>query len=411
MFWRCPSYQEHHPTGDVNPLKTRKKIALILILLLAVGAGGYGAWSYIKKPDPQAQAVRPLAVARGNIEEVVTAQGKLEPKEYVNVGAQVSGQIQELFVDIGDNVKLGDPIAIIDPEVYEAQVAGDEAQLKTLNAQKAEQEALLEQAKRNLARNQKLAKQKAISQEVADDSETTVKISEAQLQSLSAQIEKQQSTLEGNKANLNYTKIFAPMAGTVVTLETREGETLNANQTTPTIVQVANLDTMTVKAQVAEADINKIKEGMPVYFTTLGAQQRRWTTTVRQILPTPEVINDVVLYNVLADIDNKDRQLMSNMSTQMFFVLGKADNVLTIPAAALTKRLPKQDNETGQAYEVRVLRGRSEQDVVIHIGLSDRTSAEVKAGLQEGDQIIIPAALSAGATGSQRGGMRGMARL
>ncbi len=394
-------------------MKARKKIILTLILLLTLGAGGYSVWFYMKKPDPQAQTARPVTVTRGNIEEVVTAQGKLEPKEYVNVGAQVSGQIQELFVDIGDNVKLGDPIAIIDPEVYQAQVAGDEAQLKTLNAQKAEQEALLEQARRNLARNQKLAKQKAISQEVADDSETTVKISEAQLQSLSAQIEKQQSTLEGNKANLNYTKIFAPIAGTVVTLETREGETLNANQTTPTIVQVANLDTMTVKAQVAEADINKIKEGMPVYFTTLGSQQRRWTTTVRQVLPTPEVINDVVLYNVLADIDNKDRQLMSNMSTQMFFVLGKADDVLMIPAAALTKRLPKQDNENGQAYEVTVLRRHTEQQVVIHVGLSDRTHAEVKAGLQADDQIVIPAVLSAGtaSTGSQRGGMRGMARL
>lgn len=395
-------------------MKTRKKITLTLILLLALGAGGYSAWSYMKKPDAQEQAARPVAVTRGNIEEVVTAQGKLEPKEYVNVGAQVSGQIQELFVDIGDNVKLGDPIAIIDPEVYEAQVAGDEAQLKTLNAQKAEQEALLTQARRNLDRNRKLAQQKAISQEVADDSETAVKISEAQLQSLSAQIEKQQSTLEGNKANLNYTKIFAPMAGTVVTLETREGETLNANQTTPTIVQVANLDTMTVKAQVAEADINKIREGMPVYFTTLGSQQRRWTTTVRQILPTPEVINDVVLYNVLADIDNKDRQLMSSMSTQMFFVLDEADDVLTIPAAALTKRMPAQDNESGQAYEVKVLRGRSEESVVIHVGLSDRTNAEVRAGLKEGERILIPSALTGGATGAlapQRGGMRGMGRL
>lgn len=395
-------------------MKTRKKITLTLILLLALGAGGYSAWSYMKKPDAQEQAARPVAVTRGNIEEVVTAQGKLEPKEYVNVGAQVSGQIQELFVDIGDNVKLGDPIAIIDPEVYEAQVAGDEAQLKTLNAQKAEQEALLTQARRNLDRNRKLAQQKAISQEVADDSETAVKISEAQLQSLGAQIEKQQSMLEGNKANLNYTKIFAPMVGTVVTLETREGETLNANQTTPTIVQVANLDTMTVKAQVAEADINKIREGMPVYFTTLGSQQRRWTTTVRQILPTPEVINDVVLYNVLADIDNKDRQLMSSMSTQMFFVLGEADDVLTIPAAALTKRMPAQDNESGQAYEVKVLRGRSEESVVIHVGLSDRTNAEVRAGLKEGDRILIPSALAGGATGAsapQRGGMRGMGRL
>lgn len=397
-------------------MKTRKKIASAIILFALLGAGGWYAWKHFKKPDEQQVSARSVEVVRGNIEDVVTAQGKLEPKEYVNVGAQVSGQIEKLYVDIGDNVKVGDPIADIDPEVYEAQVAGDEARLKTLNAQKLEQEALIEQAKRNVARNQKLVKQKAISQEVADDSQTTLDIAIAQLSSLEAQIEEQQSTLEGNKANLNYTKIFSPMAGTVVTLETREGETLNANQTTPTIVQVANLDTMTVKAQVAEADITKIKEGMPVYFTTLGSQQRRWTTTVRQILPTPETINDVVLYNVLADIKNEDRELMTSMSTQMFFQLGKADDVLVIPAAALTKRLPKQDSEFGQAYEVKIMAAKGPVDTVIHVGLSDRTNAEVKSGLKEGDKIIISSALSgpSGSSSQQRGGargMRGMARI
>lgn len=390
-------------------MKTRKKLILGVTVLALIGAGGW-AWHHFKKPETTVQAARPVAVVRGYIEDVVTAQGKLEPKEYVNVGAQVSGQIEKLYVDIGDTVKIGDPIADIDPKIYEAQVAGDEARLKTLTAQKIEQEALLEQAKRTLARNEKLAKQKAVSTEVADDSSTAVKIAEAKLLSLGAQIEEQQSTLEGNKANLNYTKIYAPIAGTVVTLETREGETLNANQTTPTIVQVADLDTMTVKAQVAEADITKIKEGMPVYFTTLGSQQRRWTTTVRQVLPTPETINDVVLYNVLADIKNEDRHLMTNMSTQMFFQLGKADDVLVIPSAALTKRMAKQDNEAGQAYQVKVMSPKGPVDTIIHVGLNDRTSAEVKAGLKEGDQILIPAALSSptNAPSQQRGGMRGM---
>jgi macrolide-specific efflux system membrane fusion protein len=397
-------------------LKKRKKIILSLMAVLVLGAGGFYLWSSsARKTQEQTQAQQVVRVTRGNIEEVVTAQGKLEPKEYVNVGAQVSGQIQKLFVDIGDTVKIGDQIAIIDPDVYEAQLAGDEARMKTLLAQKTEQESLLEQARRNLARNEKLVRQKAISQEVADDSKTAVAIAESKIKSLSAQIEEQESALEKDRTNLSYTKIFSPMAGTVVTLETREGETLNANQTTPTIVQIANLDIMTVKAQVAEADINKIEEGQPVYFTTLGGQQRRWNTAVRQILPTPEVINDVVLYNVLADIENKDRLLRSNMSTQMFFVRGKADNVLTIPASALTRRMAKHDNEQGQAYEVKVKRGRNVENVIIHVGLSDRTSAEVKAGLKEGDEIILSAAAAgpaAGAPGGQaRGGMRGMPRL
>jgi macrolide-specific efflux system membrane fusion protein len=246
-------------------LKKRKKIILSLIALLVLGVSGFYLWSSsARKTQEQTQAQQVVRVTRGNIEEVVTAQGKLEPKEYVNVGAQVSGQIQKLFVDIGDTVKIGDQIAIIDPDVYEAQLAGDEARMKTLLAQKTEQESLLEQARRNLARNEKLVRQKAISQEVADDSKTAVAIAESKIKSLSAQIEEQESALEKDRTNLSYTKIFSPMAGTVVTLETREGETLNANQTTPTIVQIANLDIMTVKAQVAEADINKIEEGQPV---------------------------------------------------------------------------------------------------------------------------------------------------
>lgn len=393
--------------------KSKRIIGAVIMLVLLAGAGLY-VWSAVQEPDSSSLAAPSVKVVRGNIEEVVTAQGKLEPKEYVNVGAQVSGQIQKLFVDIGDNVNIGDPIAIIDPDVYEAQLAGDEARMKTLLAQKAEQQALLEQATRTRARHEKLAAQKAIAQETADDSKTAVAIAQSKLLSLTAQIEEQQSALEKDKTNLSYTKIFAPIAGTVVTLETREGETLNANQTTPTIVQLAKLDTMTVKAQVAEADINKIRQGQAVYFTTLGGQQRRWHTTVRQILPTPEVINDVVLYNVLADIENTDRQLMANMSTQMFFVLGRAENVLSIPASALTRRMAKMDNDQGQAYEVQRKRGRALENVIIHVGLSDRTQAEVRAGLQEGDEIILPLTASPvnGKSGNpQTSRMRGMPRL
>ena len=369
--------------------KSSRKFIVLTLLLLCLGGG---AWVFVTQSEgasSERTAAPVVTVSTGNIEEMVTAQGTLEPKEYVDVGAQVSGQIKTLVVELGDTVKTGDLIAEIDPEVFLTKVAADEARLKTLQAQKTQQEANTLSARQKLTRNQTLMKANAISKEVLEDAQTALKVAEAQIASLDAQIEEANSTLEGDKANLNYTKIYAPMDGTVVAQSVREGQTVNANQTAPTIVQVANLDIMTVKAQVAEADIMKLKVDMPAYFTTLGSGQRRWSGKVRQILPSPEVINDVVLYNVLIDVDNTDRTLMSGMSTQMFFVSGKADNVLLIPVGALGKPVPAQDTEQGQAYMVKLKNG---QDKVVLIGLMDRANAEVRSGLAAGDEIVLPVA-------------------
>ncbi|PZP54606.1 MAG: efflux RND transporter periplasmic adaptor subunit, partial [Micavibrio aeruginosavorus] len=319
--------------------------------------------------------------------EVITSQGKLEAKEYVDVGSPVSGQLKKLHVELGDVVKEGDLIAEIDPKIYESQVEATQARLKTLAAQKREQAALVEQAKQKFDRNQTLFKADAISKEVFQDAQTALNVANAQIASIDAQIEEANSSLQETQTNLGFTKIFAPMAGTVVSQTSREGQTLNANQAAPVIVQVADLDILTVRAQVAEADIMNIKVGMPAYFTILGSQDRKWNGTVRQILPTPDVVNDVVLYNVLIDVDNKDRQLMLNMSTQMFFEVGKAENVPVIPVGALGKRLEDKDSETGQAYTVKVSSSGKIEDREIYIGLMDRTNAEVKSGLKPGEKV------------------------
>ncbi len=179
------------------------------------------------------------------------------------------------------------------------------------------------------------------------------------------------------------------MSGTVTTLPTKEGQTLNANQTAPTIMQVANLDVMTVRAQVAEADVNRLKEGMPAYFTTLGDSEHRWQGKVRQIQPSPQIVNDVVLYDVLIDVKNEGRKLMTGMTTQVFFVLGKADNALVVPAEALTRRVPKEDSDKGKAYRVTVATESGRQQRLIHVGLQTRTQAEVVDGLQEGERILL----------------------
>jgi macrolide-specific efflux system membrane fusion protein len=174
------------------------------------------------------------------------------------------------------------------------------------------------------------------------------------------------------------------------------------------VVQLANLDVMTVRAQVAEADVMRLKPGMEVYFTTLGSQGRRWQGEVRQILPSPEVINDVVLYNVLVDVDNKDRQLMTGMSTQMFFVLGRAEKVPLLPVAALGKRVAAEDNDKGQAYEVRKVDAAGKtRTAIVHIGLMSRTMAEVRGGLAVGDKVAAAAALLP-ANSNNAGGGRGM---
>lgn len=377
-----------------------------VLLVLALLASGSTFWWYKTSSTEQAaaNAVATAEAVTGNLEEVVTAQGKLEPKEYVDVGAQVSGQVKVLAVEIGDTVKSGDLIAEIDPEVYQSRVEADEARLKTLEAQKQQQTAEATSAQLKLKRAQTLIKDNAISKEVLEDAQTAVKVAAAQIASLSAQIEEANSTLEGDKANLSYTKIYSTMDGTVVAQSVRQGQTVNANQTAPTIVQVANLDTMTVRAQVAEADIMKLKEGMEMYFTTLGSDGRRWMGTVRQILPSPEVINDVVLYNVLVDVDNKDRQLMSGMSTQLFFTAGKAESAVLIPVTALTKPVPDQNSDAGEAYEIKVMSGKNVTEKIVHIGLMDRAMAEVRAGLQAGEVVVLPSL--APVTPQARGGGR-----
>jgi macrolide-specific efflux system membrane fusion protein len=256
-----------------------------------------------------------------------------------------------------------------------------------LQAQLVGQQAQVVFSQQQYDRNRELLKSKGVSQQDYQNSEFNLKKAVATAASNQAQIEQVQSTLTGDRTNLGYTKIYASMDSTVVDQKAREGQTLNANQQTPTILQLAKLDTMTVRAQVAEADVMRLRPDLPVYFSTLGSGERHWQGKVRQILPTPEVINNVVLYNVLVDVDNHDRQLMTGMSTQMFFVLGKAEQVPQIPVAALGARVRNEDNEKGAAYKVKELTGLGVQEKTVHIGLRTRRFVEIRDGVAVGAKL------------------------
>mgnify|MGYP000045610392 CR=1 FL=1 len=376
---------------NAAPRRVRPGRALVLMSLAALAGGGF--YWYQTQAAREAATPGPDSLAKieiGTVEEVVTAQGKLEPRDYVDVGAQVSGQVKAIHVEIGDVVRSGELLAEIDPRVYDARVQANEARLRTLRAQLAEQQAQIRLAERIYARNKRLIAEQAVSQEVLEDSETNWRVAQARADSLRAQIEEAESTLDGDRTNLTFTKIFAPMDGTVVLQSAQEGQTLNAVQQAPVIVQLANLDRMTVRAQVAEADVMRIAPGQAAYFTTLGAMDDRWQGEVRQVLPSPEVINEVVLYNALLDVDNRDRRLMTGMSVQVFFVLGRAAEVPLIPLAALGERVPAADLAPGRAHRVQVKTATGTAARVVQIGIQNRRVGAVLDGLKSGDEVLLP---------------------
>jgi membrane fusion protein, macrolide-specific efflux system len=238
----------------------------------------------------------------------------------------------------------------------------------------------------------------------------------AQLAALQAQVKQSQSSLDADKANLGFTKIYAPMAGTVVSLSAQQGQTINANQSAPLLLRIADLDTMTVWTQVSEADVPRLKVGMDAYFMTLGDQDTRWPGKLQQIQPTPTVVNNVVLYPALFDVANPDGKLMTQMSAQVFFIVAGVKNAVTVPLAALKPAAggaaaEPADQQDAKPYEVRVIaaNGRPERRQV-WIGVTNRVSAEVLSGLNPGDVVVIGRADGSGTaaegTGTRTGGNR-----
>lgn len=352
-----------------------------LSVLLVVVVLGIGAWLW-PAGDGGAGQWRTAEVERTDIEDLVTALGTLEPLDYVDVGAQVSGQLEKLHVDVGDKVQEGQLLAEIDASVQQARVEEGEAQLDALRAQLEQQRAELELARLQYQRQERLRGADATSDDAWQTARATLATTRAQLKVLQAQIKQTESSLAGDRATLGYATIYAPRDGTVVTLEARQGQTLNANQTTPTLLRIADLSTMTVSTQVSEADVDRLTPGMPVYFNTLGNGDARYESTLRQVLPTPEEVNNVVLYTAEFDIDNPDGRLMSGMTAQVFFVVNAADNALSVPAGAVKR-------DADGAY-VRVLAGKgAPRRQPVKTGVTDRVRTEITEGLEEGQTVVV----------------------
>ncbi|MET1070649.1 MAG: efflux RND transporter periplasmic adaptor subunit [Pseudomonas prosekii] len=378
-------------------------VALCLIPVIAVAA-----WQILPPGRDQFATVQ---VSRGDIESSVTALGTLQPRRYVDVGAQASGQIQKIHVEVGDVVKEGDLLVEIDPSTQQAKLDAGRFSIDNLKAQLQEQKAQHELARQKFQRQQNLAAGGATRAEDVQTAQAELRATQARVDMFQAQIRQAQASLRSDQAELGYTRIYAPMSGTVVALDAREGQTLNAQQQTPLILRIAKLSPMTVWAEVSEADIGHVKPGMTAWFTTLSGGNRRWNSTVRQILPIPPKPLDqtsqgggspasssksgtgrVVLYTVLLDVDNADNALMAEMTTQIFFVADQAKNVLTAPIAAL-QASAQTSSQTSSQTNIQtaqvVAKNGAIQPRQVRTGISDRLKVQIVDGLEEGDHLLI----------------------
>lgn len=376
-----------------------RRAIFALIGLPVVAAALVGGWLLWPGDDAQGGPLTQKVVI-GDVEDTVSAVGTLQPREYVDVGTQVSGQLQQILVEFGAKVEKGQLLAQIDPAIYQAKVSADEAQLQNLKAQLADKQAQKLLAQQQLKRQKELLSSKATSQDAHDIADANLKIAEAQIAMVEAQIKQTESTLNGDRANLNYTKIYAPMSGTIVNITAKQGQTLNANQSAPIILRIAALDPMTVWTQVSEADVPRLQVGMPAYFTTLGLPDRRRFGKLRQVLPTPEVVNNVVLYSSLFEVENPDGDLLPQMSAQVFFIAGSVRKVPIVPVAAL-RPVRGKPADGKKMYRVSVLENGQVVQRTIEVGVMNRVSAEIKSGLKEGDDVVIgdigaPSAKAAG---------------
>ena len=417
------------------------------------------AWFFFKPKDQAPQYIS-AEVSKGDIEDSVLATGVLEATKMVSVGAQVSGQVKKMYVQLGDQVKQGQLIAQIDSIRQENELKTAKANIQNQQAQLAVQQANLAKVEAEYKRQQAMFSQDATSRAELETALANFKTAQAQIAAINAQIEQSRLTLATAQENLGYTRILAPMDGTVVAIVTEEGQTVNANQSAPTIVKLAKLDTMTVKAEISEADVMKVEEGQTVYFTTLGNSEKKHYATLRQVEPAPKSINtesnnntsssssSAVYYNALFDVPNEDGKLRINMTAQVSIVLAEARNVLTIPAAAVqganrsrsrgnsnnsdsnaraerdntdassTKRPARLEltaNEKALVDQgkaslgmVRVLQADgSARPQSVLLGLNNRATVQVIRGLKLGDQVIIADGSDTSNDAAKRGGRVG----
>ena len=373
----------------------------ILIILLILGVGGYFVYDkFFKAKDEKVEFITKKA-KKGSFSKKVDATGEIFATELIDVGAQVSGQIKKLYVKLGDQVKKGDMIASIDSSTQQNSIDNKEAQLAIYKAQLESAKVALNIAKTQFERENALFAKNATSKQEFESAKNTFSANSAKIKELEAQIKQTNIELSTAKINLGYTKITAPRDGTVVSVQVEEGQTVNANQTTPTIVNIADLSHVKMKMQIAEGDITKIKVGTPVEYSILSEPTKKFQTTVSSIDPGLTTLSDgsygssssskssyssssssssAVYYYAQSIVDNKDGILRIGMTTQNELLIANVKDAIIVPSIGIKK------DENGTF--VYVLKDGKPVKTAVKTGIKDNLDTQIISGINEDDEII-----------------------
>jgi macrolide-specific efflux system membrane fusion protein len=335
-------------------------------------------------------------ITRGDIEKTVLATGILKPALQVSVGAQVNGQLQKLYVKQGDRVTRGQLLAEIDPTLQQNALRKSEAALQSAQAQKQVTQATLKQYQQELKRQLKLDRDGSGVKSDLEKAQAQFQTQVAQLKVNDAQIVQAQMELETAKANLGFTRIIAPIDGEVLGIVTKEGQTIVSSQTVPTILVLADVDTMTVQTRISETDILKVRVGQPLWFYVVADPKQRYDSVMGSIQEAPNdaLLEDsssgssnqqasAVYYSGVFAIANSKRLLRTSMTAQVFIITEQVKNALRVPVAAFGEQQGKD------RYQVQVMNGNQLESRWVRIGLNDRQFAEVKEGLKEGERVVL----------------------
>jgi macrolide-specific efflux system membrane fusion protein len=329
----------------------------------------------------------------------VLATGVLGAFKQVSIGAQVSGEIKKLNVVLGQKVKKGDVLAVIDADKQANALQSAKADLYSSEASLNSKKATLQKAKLDFARQATMIKSGATSKQEYDNAKVSLELAKTDIEVADALIEKARINVKTSEVSLGYTQVIAPIDGVVVSVAVEEGQTVNANQTTPTLMVLANLEKMTIQAEISEGDIVKIKEGMKSTFTVMGDPNKTYNATIRSIDPGPTTLTDnpnqtsstlsgtPIYYYAMLDVPNNDGKLRISMTTSIIIEVQNIKNTLSIPALALGS-----EAKNG-GYKVKVLTKDGDKEIVtnkiVKIGLNNGVDAQVIGGLKEGELVVV----------------------
>ena len=384
----------------------KKRFFILLGLAVAAGAAYY----FFSSNSKQETTYLTESVTRGNVEKTVVASGSVESVNEVDVGAQASGKITKLYVKLGQEIKKGEMIADIDSTTQINTLNTKKAALVSYQAQLKAKKTAYDVALSSYNRLSKLYTQKATSLDSVNTAKSTLDNAKAEMEAIEASIKQAEIEVNTAETNVGYTKITAPMDGTVISVPVSEGQTVNANQTTPTIVTIADLSKMKIKPEISEGDITKVKAGQEVSFTILSDSQTVYHSVIDSVDPANTTTSDssstsslssssssttsAIYYYANVLIDNPDRTLRIGMTTENNIKIANAKDVLLVSNMAIQKR-------DGKSF-VNVLNDKNQPEPrEVEIGVQNDFKTEIKSGLNEGEKVIV----SQVANGEQVGSM------